>query len=123
LRGYRVGVEHPDPVISNPDAYSVVFENDRVRVLEYRDEPGHRTTAHSHPDSVMITLSAFRRRLSADGREVEVELPVGVARWLDAQVHAGENIGSTPTHTLFVELKESERQSPDGPTTLGPSDS
>ena len=27
-------------------------------------------------------------------------------RWLSAQEHYGENIGDTPTHTLFVELKE-----------------
>jgi hypothetical protein len=30
----------------------------------------------------------------------------GRVRWLDAQTHSGENIGSTPTHVLFVELKE-----------------
>ena len=26
--------------------------------------------------------------------------------WLDAQVHSGENTGETPTHVVFVELKE-----------------
>jgi hypothetical protein len=54
----------------------------------------------------MITLSSFRRRLGADGREVEVEILAGVARWLSAQQHYGENIGETPTHAVFVELKE-----------------
>ncbi len=29
-----------DPVVTNPDHYTVVFENDRVRVLEYTDRPG-----------------------------------------------------------------------------------
>jgi beta-alanine degradation protein BauB len=46
----------PDPTITDPDNYSVVFENDRVRVLEYRDEPGAQTRPHEHPDSVMVTL-------------------------------------------------------------------
>jgi beta-alanine degradation protein BauB len=41
----------------------VVFENDAVRVLEYRDTPGDRTHPHAHPDSVMVTLTGFRRRL------------------------------------------------------------
>ena len=59
----------PDPVETNPDLYHVVLENDRVRVLEYLDHPGDATTPHSHPDSVMITVSSFRRRLSAGGRE------------------------------------------------------
>lgn len=26
-----------DPVTTNPDLYKVVFENERVRVLEYKD--------------------------------------------------------------------------------------
>ena len=30
----------PDPTTTDPDKYSVIFENERVRVLEYRDEPG-----------------------------------------------------------------------------------
>jgi hypothetical protein len=36
----------------------------------------------------------------------EVELGPGLATWLPAQEHSGENIGDTETHTLFVELKE-----------------
>jgi hypothetical protein len=110
-----------DPVSTNPDAYRVVFENARVRVLEYSDTPGHRTTPHHHPDSVMVTLSSFRRRLGADGREVEVEIPAGAARWLSAQEHYGENIGDSPTHTLFVELKEPAPE-PAGEAALGPAD-
>ena len=96
----------PDPVETNPDLYHVAFENDRVRVLEYLDHPGDATTAHSHPDSVMLTLSSFRRRLSSGGREAEVEIPALQARWLDAQDHSGTNIGDTDTHVFFVELKE-----------------
>jgi hypothetical protein len=61
-----------DPVQTNPDHYAVVFENERVRVLEYTDRPGTRTTPHNHPDSVMVTLSAFRRRLSSNGAERDV---------------------------------------------------
>lgn len=53
----------------------------------------------------MITLAAFARLLTAGGREVEVKLEPGQARWLAAQEHAG-------SHAIFVELKE---------TALGPS--
>jgi quercetin dioxygenase-like cupin family protein len=94
-----------DPIVTNPDHYRLLWENDFVRVLEYTDEPGTRTTAHEHPNSVMVTLSSFRRRLSAGGREFETELPFGAAVWLPAQRHFGENIGDTPTHTVLVELK------------------
>jgi hypothetical protein len=110
-----------DPVESNPQLYRTMFENDRVRVLEYRDNPGDSTTPHRHPDSVMVTVSSFRRLLRADGREVEVELDAGAARWLDAQEHSGHNIGETPTHVIFVELKQpvDARDA----TRLGPSSS
>jgi quercetin dioxygenase-like cupin family protein len=110
----------PDPTTTDPDKYRVIFENDRVRVLEYRDEPGQKTSPHVHPDSFMYTLSGFRRRLiGGDGESRDVALEPGEARWLDAQTHSGENIGSTPTHVLFVELKESQEPAAGG--SLGPS--
>jgi quercetin dioxygenase-like cupin family protein len=95
-----------------------VFENDRVRVLEYTDRPGDRTTPHAHPDSVMITLSSYRRRLRAAHRRRDVDVTEGAAHWLPAQQHAGENIGDTPTHAVFVELKGAS--SPRGSSSLGP---
>ncbi len=107
-----------DPVQSNPDLYSVVFENDRVRVLRYRDGPGDQAVAHEHPDSVMVCLSSFVRRLDHGGQTAEVELAAGDVRWLDAQRHSGVNIGSTPTETVFVELKEPAAQPRDA--RLGP---
>ena len=111
-----------DPCRSNPDAYHVLLENDRVRVLLYHDHPGHRTTVHAHPDSVMVTLSSFRRRLGVGEREVDVELEAGEARWLDAQQHYGENIGDTETQAIFVELKGSRPEpATDGEeSALGP---
>lgn len=95
-----------DPVETNPELYRVLFENDRVRVLEYTDQPGDRTTIHGHPDTVMVTLSAFRRRLIAGDAHRDVELRAGAAHWVPAQQHAGENIGDTSSHAIFVELKE-----------------
>jgi len=110
-----------DPCVSKPDAYHVLFENDRVRVLRYHDHPGHRTTVHAHPDSVMVTLSSFRRRLGVGGRMAEVQLRAGEARWLDAQQHYGENVGDTDTQAIFVELKDTHPLATDGKESpLGP---
>jgi quercetin dioxygenase-like cupin family protein len=107
-----------DPAVTNPQHYKVVFENDRVRVLEYTDAPGDRTTPHHHPDSLMYTLSSFRRRLVSENASREVELSAGTVGWLPAQKHHGENIGGTPTHVLFVELKEPGTAA--GASQLGP---
>jgi hypothetical protein len=95
-----------DPTHTDPDKYKVIFENERVRVLEYRDKPGDRTSPHHHPDSFMFTLSSFERRLIHGDKETDVQLPAGRAAWLSKQEHSGENIGTTETHVLFVELKE-----------------
>src|SRR5207248_11624181 len=95
-----------DPICTDPDKYQVIFENDRVRVLEYRDRPGDKTVPHSHPDSVMYTLSGFRLRLHAGHGPRDVALEAGRAHWLPAQVHAGENIGTTTTHLLLVEPQD-----------------
>jgi len=112
-----------DPTKTDADKYKVIFENERVRVLEYRDEPGQATSPHDHPDSVMYTLSSFDRRLIAgDGDARDVSLGEGDVRWLDAQTHSGENTGQTPTHVLFVELKEPRpSQAGSNGGTLGPS--
>ena len=108
-----------DPVETDPEHYAVVYENDRVRVLEYTDRPGDFTTPHQHPDSVMHTLSSFRRRLNSGDTHRDVEMPAGLTGWLPAQVHSGENIGDSATHVLFVELKDAPPEPSDG-TRLGP---
>jgi beta-alanine degradation protein BauB len=95
-----------DPTVTDPNFYKVIFENERVRVLEYRDEPGDHTHVHRHPDSVMVTLSGCRRRIASGGRNVDVELKAGEARWVAAQEHTGENVGDTVSHSIFIELKE-----------------
>ncbi|MCU1577975.1 MAG: cytoplasmic protein [Rhodoglobus sp.] len=109
-----------DPVTSNPGLYSVIFENERVRVLEYLDQPGQESIPHDHPDSVMVTLSSFSRRLASGDKAVDVEMPASTARWLGAQNHSGHNTGSTPTHCIFVELKEPPLAPRTGEPVLGP---
>ncbi|PKQ19111.1 MAG: cytoplasmic protein [Actinobacteria bacterium HGW-Actinobacteria-8] len=107
-----------DPTLTDPDKYKVVFENEQVRVLEYTDHPGDRTTPHLHPDSVMYTLSSFRRRLyGAGGQTREVDMAAGTTGWLPAQRHAGHNIGDSDTHVIFVELKGRTEEAATG---LGP---
>jgi quercetin dioxygenase-like cupin family protein len=94
-----------DPTVTNSDHYRTLWENEFVRVLDYSDQSGESTTPHGHPNSVMVTLTGFRRRLTSGEDSRDVELPAGVAVWLPAQEHAGENIGDTPTHTILIELK------------------
>ena len=96
-----------DPVKTDGDKYKVVLENDRVRVMEYRDKPGDKTALHHHPDFVMTVVSPFTRRLTfEDGRTVERSFTAGQTIWMGAQNHIGENIGATDTQVFLVVLKD-----------------
>jgi quercetin dioxygenase-like cupin family protein len=96
-----------DAVVTDPDKYSVVLENERVRVLRYHDKPGDRTLQHAHPDYVLYAESSFKRRLTfPDGQKREVDVRAGSVVWIKAHIHIGENIGDTNTDVIIVELKE-----------------
>jgi hypothetical protein len=101
---------HPDAVATDPDKYRVVLDNERVRVLDYVDHPGDRTSLHHHPDFVLHALGPFERRLHfPDGKSRVVTFHGGETVFMTAQTHAGENVGTTETHVLIIELKERKR--------------
>lgn len=101
-----VGAGGDDPATTDPDNYHVVIENERVRVLRYHDTPGTKTHQHHHPDAVLYALSSFRRRLHfPDGTSRERDFKAGDVMWIPAQTHVGENMGTTDTEVLLVELK------------------
>jgi quercetin dioxygenase-like cupin family protein len=94
-----------DPVQVAPEVYTVLFENERVRVLDVRMKAGDKSPMHTHPDSVWYVLSPAKARFTAgNGASQEADLPIGVV-WLDAQAHAAENIGTAELRALAIELK------------------
>ena len=108
-----------DAARTDPDKYQVVLENERVRVLRYHDGPGQKTSLHSHPDLVLHALGPFKRRLHLkDGKSWEREFKAGEVVFVPAQVHVGENIGTTPTEVLIVELKEPRPGAAQAPPTV-----
>jgi beta-alanine degradation protein BauB len=96
-----------DPIQTDGDKYKVVFENERVRVLEYRDLPGEKTAQHHHPAFLLYALSPFQRTITLpDGKVMARAFKSGDILWSDEQTHVGTNVGQTPTHVIMVELKE-----------------
>jgi len=53
-----------DPTVSDADKYTLVLQNEQVRVLRYHDEPGDKTHMHSHPAFVLYVVGPFLRRLT-----------------------------------------------------------
>ena len=93
-----------DAVKTDPDKYKVVLENERVRVLEYRNKPGQKTKMHTHPDFVLQAMAPFKRRklTLSNGKTMTREFKGGEIVWMNAQSHIGENIGETDTHVLIT---------------------
>ena len=105
---------HPlDAMIAAPDHHDVLFENDRVRVLDTRLQPGQRTPIHAHewPAALyVLSGSDFLRRDqdgsvlvdSRDGTPPEL----GSGLWIEPlPPHSVENVGSADLHIIAVEVK------------------
>jgi len=95
-----------DPVKVASNNYKVLFENERVRLLEVREGPGEATPLHGHPAYLVYGLSTGQVRLSSPtGESAEVEVSAGDVMWREPEEHSTENIGSTELRALFFELK------------------
>lgn len=98
-----------DAVSVQPRAYKVVFENDRLRVLEFNSKPGMGMCGqgvHSHPAHLSIALTPAKVRVKlADGTSIVAESKLGDVFWADAETHETENISGRNARALMVELK------------------
>jgi beta-alanine degradation protein BauB len=96
-----------DPLTVGPDIYKLLFENDRVRVMQVTFAPGAKIAMHSHPDHVTTIISGGTLKLSyLDGSSKELAGKPGDAVWIPAEAHAAENIGTTEVVAVVTELKE-----------------
>ena len=98
-----------DPVVVAPKNYRVVFENDKVRVLEYNNRPGLGPCGrgrHYHPAHLDIFLSEFTgKQTHEDGRITTGRPKVGDVAWFDAETHEVETVDKSATRVIMVEMK------------------
>jgi quercetin dioxygenase-like cupin family protein len=99
--------ETPDAVKQSPQYYSVRYENDCVRVLDYRLKPGQKEAMHTHRPGVTYILTTAKLRTSlATGEVAEGLVNAGDIHKREQNVtHAVENIGDTEAHVIIVEMK------------------
>jgi quercetin dioxygenase-like cupin family protein len=89
-----------------PHVYKVLFENERVRMLEVNMQPGDRSEMHSHPDYLVYMLGDGKVEFTTPaGETAEVELTAGTVMWREAEEHATDNVGETAIRGLFFEPK------------------
>jgi hypothetical protein len=106
-----------DAMASAPGYHRVLFEDDRVRVLDGRVAPGQTVPVHTHRwGGVLYILSGsdFVRRdpdghVLFDTRLAGGPPVVGSASWgAPLAPHTFENVGSTEFRTLTVEMKDGD---------------
>lgn len=96
-----------DAVPANPDLFRILFENERLRVLDQRLQSGRSERMHSHPAYVKYSLSSYRGTVTySNGSTSAVRrIEPGRVMWFDPEIHAQKNSGKTVMHTLMFELK------------------
>jgi len=96
-----------DPAKVDPEHYKVLLDNEYVRILEVRQQPGDKSPVHSHPHHAVYWLTGSTLKFtSADGKTKTVTTKPGQAVWRNAETHTVEITGKTPSHALDIELKK-----------------
>jgi len=102
-------------MVAAPGFHTVLFEDDRVRVLDGRVAPGATVPVHTHRwGGVLYILGAsdFVRRdpdgqVLVDTRTSGTRPVEGTAVWgAPLTPHTFENVGETEFRTLTVEMKD-----------------
>lgn len=111
-----------DPVPMYPHNYKVLFENDRVRVLDFILRKGDKEEFHTHPSHVAYILSPLKIQFTfPDGRTAVREAKAGDVLFSEAVTHSPVNIGDVDAHGILVELKGSPKSGGSGGMTEGSS--
>lgn len=100
-------VDEIDPVSVSPGIFTVILENEHVRVVEYVLDPGQRDQWHTHPPKVSYVLGGGSLRIrTEDGNSFIAEEKPGTASWMNSLGrHYAENVGKTAVRILLVEVK------------------
>ncbi len=95
-----------DPAKLDPQYVSVLFENDRIRVLRVIHEPHIKSPLHEHPRYVVVYLTEMDATMTlADGKRVNYTRKPGDVAWRDSLRHVTENNHERTEREVEVELK------------------
>ena len=98
---------HGDMVTIAPDKTRVLFENDRIRVLETRNKPGETIPMHSHPPRFVYFMNPLSEKITYEGKEPKVyHWKAGDVTFDEAVSLAVENVGTSAGRNIVVELKQ-----------------
>jgi hypothetical protein len=90
-----------------PQTYKLLFENEKVRVIEEHLKPHEKEPMQSHPYGVLACFltDAHVRTAFLDGKAAESSQSAGDMVWREPVTHSGENIGDTEVDEIMIEPK------------------
>lgn len=95
-----------DAVQTDPKHYTVVSENDQVRILKVHYGAHEKSVMHSHPNAVAVFLSDTKGKFTfPDGKTQDLAVKAGDAQYTPATVHLPENTGDAAFDLIVIELK------------------
>jgi len=95
-----------DPVKVDAKHYTVMLDNDQVRVLKIHYNPKEKSVMHEHPASVVVFLTNSKTVFTLpDGSKVDAAGKAGDVQFSDAGKHQPQNMGAAPMEAVLVELK------------------
>ena len=95
-----------DAVKVDPKHYSVVSENDQVRILKVHYGPHEKSVMHSHPNTVAVFLTDATGTFTfPDGKKQDFTVKAGDAQYSAAGTHLPENTGDKALEVIVTELK------------------
>jgi quercetin dioxygenase-like cupin family protein len=99
-------VSAQDAVRADPKHYTVVSENDRVRILRVHYGPHEKSVMHSHPATVAVFLTDAKGQFSfPGGKKQDFAVKAGETQYEGAITHLPENTGDAGIDVIVVELK------------------
>ena len=103
--------EHPFAHQISPEYYSVLLENERVRVLQMVLPPGAKDRVHRHDAETVYFKQGGQLTITLpDGTANTVDIEDGFVMWHDAWVHKVTNSGNQDVIAIIVEQKLSVRK-------------
>jgi oxalate decarboxylase/phosphoglucose isomerase-like protein (cupin superfamily) len=95
-----------DAVKVDPKHYTVVSENDQVRILKVHYGVHEKSVMHSHPNAVAVFLTDSKAKMAlADGKTQDMAVKAGDTMYTPAGTHLPENVGDKPFDLIVIELK------------------
>jgi beta-alanine degradation protein BauB len=106
LSSFSAGAFGQDPVKTDPTHYKVVFENASVRVLRIDYAAGAKSATHSHPDAIVVPLTAAKVQFTTpDGKSQDSDMTMDSATYTPAGTHSVLNNGKAKVDGILVEFK------------------